>query len=111
MKKNEVIKNLTNNKFYDIIKNIKIYVIVFAILELLDLVTTLFGLELGLVEANPLVYKIGWVATIIIKLLAIIICSILLQVLHIKKTFIVIIIFIPFVTVLWNLLNIVLCYV
>lgn len=87
-------------------RNVTIY---FIFAETLDLITTMIGLRLGMTETNPLVYRYGWDAVILVKILITIGLSIVLE----KKKEQPIDILLPWIAILpviWNSLMIVLTW-
>ena len=81
----------------------------FLVAELLDVLTTLIGMELGFVELNP-IGRIGVAWVMPLKLLAIIVVALVLQTVPPRKIYWTV----PAVAgliVLWNVLNIVLYYI
>jgi len=75
--------------------------LLFLCAEALDFLTTIIGLEMGMAEANPLVYKYGWNTVIIFKIFATIIIAIVLEKKKYKK-YDIVIPWLAFVPVIWN---------
>jgi len=59
--------------------------IILIIGQIADCATTAIFLSLGGVEANPLPQLIGWPMTIVIKLLAIVVCIFLMETIIVKN--------------------------
>lgn len=80
--------------------------IYFIYAEILDLLTTIIGLGMGMVEGNPLVYKFGWNNVVLGKIFITIFIAIVLE----KKKQQPVDILVPWIAILpviWNTLMIV----
>lgn len=83
--------------------------IYFLLAEVLDLITTMVGLRLGMVELNPVFNKAEWEILFLIKIIGTIIVVIALE--RKKKQKIdVIFPIVALIPVLWNCLNLVLTW-
>lgn len=59
------------------LRNTVIFLLLF---EILDGITTIVGLNMGFMELNPLVYRLGWSTVIILKVIITVGIAIVLQV-------------------------------